>query len=144
MKKDLVELKFAHENRPMSVADALACAAKYIRGSNARILAETPEEKPIWRIWNKNEYLNDTLKNCLKLYIFDDNAEIRLHREYSSETGRGRLTYKDENAPSTYARFSEYALRDSKKKLKFAEHFAFDAQSGAMSLKFARFCGVED
>lgn len=143
MKEKLEETKFACESLPMSVGDALACAAEYIRKSDARILAETPE-RIIWQAWNKNERLDPLLKNCLKLYIFDADAEIRLQREYNSPQGFGRIVYKDDGEKPALTRFSYYMLKGSRKMLKYAEHFDFDPKSGAISLKFARFCGVEE
>lgn len=135
----LPQTRCSCETMPMSVEVALALAGEHVGEADARILAEMPE-RVLWQSWNRNEDLLPLLKNCLKLYIFDAGAEVRLHREYGRAEGIGRLARLNEEAEPTYTRFSEYLIAGSKSRLRHAEHFAF--KNGAMTLRFARYCGL--
>lgn len=138
----LPQMRLACETMPLSVADALQLGREHVRDANARILAEMPE-RILWQTWRADENLLPQLANCLKLYIFDSAAEVRLQRAYGAAAGVGRLTRLDDHAEPTYTRFSGYCLAGSARRLKYAEHFAFDAENGALMLRFARYCGLE-
>ena len=135
----LPETRCSCETMPLGIEAALELAGEHIREANARILAEMPE-RLLWKEWNRKENLAPHLKNCLKLYIFDASAEVRLQREYGKAEGTGRLARLNDMAEPTYTRFSEYWLIGSKSRLRYAEHFAF--KDGAMTLSFARYCGL--
>ena len=137
----LPQTRCSCETMPMGMEGALALAGEHIGGPDARILAEMPE-RVLWQPFNNdsNEDLLPLLKNCLKLYIFDANAEVRLQRENGRVEGIGRLARLNEEAAPTYTRFSEYWIAGSKGRLRYAEHFAF--KNGVMTLRFARYCGL--
>lgn len=135
----LPQTRCSCETMPMSIEAALALAREHIGKADARILAEMPE-RVLWQPFNVNEDLLPLLKHCLKLYIFDANAEVRLQRDNGRAEGIGRLARLNEEAEPTYTRFSEYWIAGSKSRLRYAEHFSF--KNDAMTLRFARYCGL--
>lgn len=123
--------------RPMALSEALQWSGENLAPGSAHILAESPE-KVIWRQFSPDLEMAE-LGHCLKLYIFDEQRELRWQREYAQDAGMARLVVPDASAQETYARYSSYLLGRQGRKLCYAEHFSADAGDGSLHFAFSRY-----
>lgn len=124
----------------MTPAEALAWAASRIDPQTGWLLAEAPQQI----IWQRLADVEDGAipAQCESLLIFGPEAELRLHKGYSGETGSARLLTLADAGREGLERVSAYLLGRGGARLEYAEFFCEDEQSGLLRLEFARYCGV--
>lgn len=137
--------RLGHWSGQMDIADALAFAREKIDPAKGWLLAECPERL----VWQKaSQALEpDALKNCRNLYIFDDRAELRLQKAgaffYARRLWLAEAGGVGAEIEAGQERLSSYQLRGGGR-LKYAEFFTPDAESGILQLRYGRFCGCAE
>lgn len=128
------------ETGTMTLAEALGWAASHINPQTGWLLAEAPQ-KTLWRRLTDVQD-GDLAGECQSLLIFGPEAELRLHKGYSDQSGQVRLVFEDPAGEEGFERVSAYLLGKEGATLKYAEFFRPNEKSGLYQLRFARYCGV--